>query len=116
MHSLEAALRAIDMTQATLSRLSGVAPGTISKIVTGTSEFRTNVDTAALLASALGMRIGDLFAMEELSHLGRPPASGVELTVTHKRQVVITEVCCTDCYVTGPIARFCTSCGTPLDV
>lgn len=49
---------------------------------------KTHVDVAALLARTLGCESYDIFVPQELSHAGRPPLTGTQITVTTTTKVV----------------------------
>ena len=106
-----------------LAEYTGLAAGTIRGIENGSSRFKTNEGVALILADAFGCKISDLFAPEELSHLGRPPLTGTSITasfslsvthegvtetytVTHKRSGNI----CPVCFVELPIIGICGQC------
>lgn len=66
-----------------LSKESGVGIGVIRRIVAGNSSTGVHEDTAARLASALGLDRDELNVGTSLSPYGRPPTTGVPTKKAH---------------------------------
>lgn len=68
----------LDLSREELAELAGLSVSTIYRIETDNS-YRVNQATAALLADALHMQVRELFHPRDISHLGRPPQTGVPI-------------------------------------
>lgn len=106
-HKLTALRSAKDLTVAQLAEMSGLSESTIYKIERCTSEFRTNEAVASLLAEALECGVYDIFSPSDLSHIGRPPLTGVKLTM--KTTVKVTLICmaCRNALPRSGICGYC---------
>jgi DNA-binding XRE family transcriptional regulator len=112
MHRLGFVLREKGMSPRELAVITEISDSTIYGIVNETSPYKTHIDVAELIAAALHVHIRDIFFMEELSHLGRPPKTGKKLAI--QPAVGRHEAHCDACHLVGPKAKFCTECGAPL--
>lgn len=106
-HKLRQVRKALGLTIKELSELSGIATGTIGLIEREASEYKTRFEVAVLLSHALYIDVYDIFEPSELSHLGRPPCTGVSITVT----VVEVKMCSTHfvTLATNGTCAFCQS-------
>lgn len=80
MHPVKSKREAVGFSVKDLAEYTGLATGTISAIENGTSEYKTHVKVAELLADAFGCTVRELFEADEVSHLGRPPLTGRPVT------------------------------------
>jgi hypothetical protein len=71
---------------------------------------KTHVEVAALLARSLGCESYDIFTSQELSHAGRPPLTGTQVTVTMTTTVV--QAFCGVHYIELPRNGVCCFCQT----
>jgi DNA-binding XRE family transcriptional regulator len=122
-HALYYARVDAGLTREELADLTGLSLGTIWKIETKSSEFKTNRKVAELLAEALELPVRELFDSHELSHLGRPPLTGrpigssTAITVVQTTTVMVgsNEALCTCCYLVVPCwGGECDNCGAQL--
>lgn len=110
MHPLEQARTERGLTRAALARQAGVATSTIAAIEQG-SDYKTNNDTASRIVRALGdVNYGDIFRPEDVSHIGRPPASGKPCVRQPSRPATV----CPACRLTVPATGICDECEKPV--
>ena len=91
-HKLRQIRKDLGLSIKDLSELSGIATCTIGTIERETSQYKTQFEVAILLADALDVNVYDIFEPIELSHLGRPPCTGVSITVTTVIKIELCEV------------------------
>lgn len=96
LHPLTIVRRQLEMNITTLSRLSGVAVETITRIEKG-SERRVNYSTAEALADAVKQPLHTLFFSDDLTHVGRPARTGCPVTREVKRAT--SGVFCFNCFL-----------------
>lgn len=112
-HKLRDVRKALGLTIEDLADLSGVAKATIRSIENGTSEYKINQQTAQLIAEALSVKVRELFLPIELSHLGRPPATGQPISISRVDQ---HEQTCSNCFMhVRPINGKCPQCEHKMD-
>lgn len=83
---------------AELAEYTGLSSSTICQIENRSSQYKTNVGVAMILADTFGCKVSDLFNRDELSHLGRPPLTGSPISITASFSVSITESGVTNTY------------------
>jgi|GEM_PF-2466279 len=76
MHKVQIKREAEGLSRKELAEMAEVAEATLRDLENGSSDFFTQISVAERLADALYMKVSDLFDKRELSHLGRPAATG----------------------------------------
>ncbi len=108
MHKLRLVRTSYGLSVKDLSILSDISEGAIHKIESGKKTERTHEGVAEALAYALDVCVSDLFTVEELTHLGRPPHTGI--AITPLRLVESWETICYGCHLVVNRAIGCTEC------
>lgn len=109
MHPLEQARTAQGLTRSALAHLAGVSYSAIWSIERG-SDYKTNVDTASRIVRVLQVEFGSIFKHEDVSHIGRPPATGKPCVRQTRRPAVI----CPKCKIEVPTIGICDKCNEPV--
>ena len=121
-HRLQIIREDAGLTRGELAELAEVAAQTIGRIENGSSPYKTQESVAHQLAAALYVKVSDIFHPTELSHLGRPAATGtpISTTLTFTRtetfivQVTSGHVQCPNCHMMVPPREVCLDCERPL--
>ena len=121
-HRLQIIREDVGLTRKELAELAEVAAQTIGRIENGSSPYKTQESVAHQLAAALYVKVSDIFHPTELSHLGRPAATGTPIVVslsitrteTFYMQVASGYVTCPHCYMVVPPRDRCLDCEKPL--
>ncbi len=126
MHKLQELREDAGFTVAELAEYTGLSTSTIYGIENGTSEFKTHVGVAQILAETFDCDVNDIFTSEELSHRGRPPLTGkpighvtsmLEVSVTKNGQTETFRLfhelegsACERCHIVMPLTGKCPFC------
>ncbi|GEM_PF-1666926 len=126
MHKLKKLRKDVGFSVEELAEYTGLSVSTIRGIENGTSQFRTNIGVAQILADTFDCDVNDIFASEELSHLGRPPLTGkpighvtsmLEVSVTKNGQTETFRLfhelegnACERCHIVMPLTGKCPFC------
>ena len=126
MHKLKRLRKDVGFSIAELAEVSGLSESTIRGIEEGTSQYRTNIGVAMILADLFDCKVEDIFDSTEVSHLGRPPLTGVpigrmvktvEITVTANGQSETLKLThelegelCNKCWLVMPLTGACPFC------
>ncbi|HCZ28855.1 TPA: hypothetical protein DHU97_03910 [Candidatus Saccharibacteria bacterium] len=115
-YTVQEAMDILGMSKRDLVEASGLNCNTVKRILSNDpEEFNTRLETAILIAEALGLTIHEIKWPRDITRVGRPPHTGcpittVTKTITITRVVEIKVPVCPTCRLELPLTGVCDTC------